>query len=60
MKDKKTSALPQSRQEHLAGENLDIAWGENDNERVFEKASQSLSVPHECKGTHCETAFDKL
>lgn len=60
MEDKKARVLPQSGQEHQKGDNLDVEWGENHQERILEKPSRSDSEPHRCKGPHCESAFEKL
>ena len=55
------NALTKSMEElHPQGENLDVEWGETHQERMLEKPSRSESVRHDCKGRHCDTAFDKL
>ena len=46
--------------ERTQGENLDVEWGENRQERILDKTSRSDSARYDCKGSRCETAFDKL
>ena len=41
-----------------AGEKLSVEWGETLQER--REASRDESDRDNCKGEHCETAFDKL
>jgi hypothetical protein len=47
-------------EERIQGENLDVEWGENLQERILEKLSGRDSERHDCKGSRSETAFDKL
>jgi hypothetical protein len=49
-----------SSEQYSHGENLDIEWGENHEELIFEQVSRSDSQRHICKGRRCDTTFDKL
>ena len=46
-------------EEPREGDNLDIEWGETNQERIVERSSRSGSDRHRCKGPNCDTAFDK-
>ncbi len=59
MKTKKT-ITDSTVEERPKGENLDVEWGQTHQERILEKPSRSESARNNCKGRHCDTAFDKL
>ncbi len=59
-KNKVDDILRTDREERIKGENLDVEWGENHEERILDDTPRNKSIPHDCKGRHCDTAFDKL
>lgn len=42
------------------GDNIDIEWGETNQERIVEQRQRSGSDRHRCKGPQCATAFEKF
>ncbi len=59
-KKKTTKSAPAPIESHREGDNLDVEWGETNQERIVERTSRSASKRHRCKGRQCNTAFDKL
>ena len=37
-----------------------VEFGENHQERIVDYTERHDSLGHECKGRHCDTAFEKL
>jgi len=44
----------------LADELENVEWGEDNQERMVDHSERHKSLRHECKGRHCDTAFEKL
>ena len=44
----------------LAEELQNVEVGENHQERMVDHSERHKSLRHECKGRHCDTAFEKL
>jgi len=48
------------RQESLSDELANVELGENHQERMVDHSERHNSLRHQCKGRHCDTAFEKL
>lgn len=46
--------------EKLADELSNVEYGENNEERMVDHSERHKSLRHECKGRHCDTAFEKF
>lgn len=58
--EKAKKVQPDPVKEKVTDELENVEWGETHEEKMVDHSPKRNSLRHECKGRHCDTAFEKL